>query len=175
MVSGGYFTHYCDAVLCEALIGLFKDRVKTVVDIGCGNGEYVRKFIEAGIDCIGFDGSPLTPNISGGLCQVRDFSQPTDIGVYDLAYSLEVGEHIPAGYEQIFIDNVVKASNKYIVLSWAVEGQPGLGHINCRNNDYVIGEMQKLNCTYNKEDSEYLRSHSTFPWFANTVMVFIKN
>jgi hypothetical protein len=166
-------THEYDAFLAAAIIKYFSS-IKSVVDIGCGNGRYTVNFLNHEISCKGFDGSPLTPELTGGLCEVMDFSKPVDIGQFEMVLSLEVGEHIPAEYEQIFIWNLCYASNKFILLSWAVEGQYGIGHINCRNNNYIIGELDKLNFRYVKWMSEILRDESTLPWFKNTLMLFIK-
>jgi len=50
---------------------------------------------------------------------------------------LEVAEHIPKHLEERFTQTVhrhVKIGG-YLMLSWAVEGQGGLGHVNCRNNE----------------------------------------
>jgi hypothetical protein len=167
-------THDWDRPLAAELVKMFKNS-KTIIDIGCGNGGYTRNFIENGLNCAGFDGSPLTPEITGGLCGIQDFSVPVDMMFKcDLVLSLEVGEHIPAAYESIFIDNLVNAAQKFICLSWAIEGQGGLGHVNCRNNDYVIRELSKRGFVYDQKRSDKLRSVSTFPWFKNTVMVFEK-
>ena len=168
-------THVCDEPLCTAIIEMYKD-VKTAVDIGCGNGQYTRNMIDAGIDCKGFDGSPLTPEITEGLCKEMDFSIPTDVGQFELVLCLEVGEHIPAKYEEVFIDNICRASMKHICLSWALEGQAGWGHVNCRNNDYVINELDKRGFKYKPEETLSLRkSTGANPylwWFKDTVMVF---
>lgn len=166
-------THEFDESLAKAMVHLF-GFAESVVDIGCGNGEYTRHFINCGIRCKGFDGNPNTPLITNNICKVMDFSQPVDIGKFHLVLSLEVGEHIPAEYEQIFIDNLVKSSSGIIALSWAVEGQPGIGHVNCRNNDYIIKELEKRGFEYVANPSGYLRAKSTLPWFKNTLMVFIK-
>ena len=163
--------HRCDKELCNEIIREFPLHT-TIIDIGCGNGDYTRMLKSVGYDCKGYDGSPLTPEISGGLCGVMDFSVPVDVGKYDLVLSLEVGEHIPAEYEQVFLDNVVNASNEQIILSWAIEGQGGTGHVNCRNNDYIIKEMEKRGFAYDADLSDWLRIHSVFPWFQNTIMVF---
>jgi cyclopropane fatty-acyl-phospholipid synthase-like methyltransferase len=165
--------HIYDSLLADALVDLFKDS-KSVVDIGCGNGKYTMNFINHGVNCKGYDGSPLTPEISGGLCEVMDFSDQVSIGKFDLVLSLEVGEHIPAQYEQIFIDNISRAATKHIVLSWAIEGQGGDGHYNERNNDYVITEICKRGFEYEVTATELLRASSEVPWFKNTVMVFKK-
>ena len=171
-------THVCDTGLCNAIIEIFK--VESAVDIGCGNGEYTRRLRKAGIGCVGYDGSPLTPEVSNGLCNVMDFSQPQDIGTFDLVLCLEVGEHIPFHYEEIFLDNICNAAKKYITLSWAVEGQAGGGHVNCHNNDYVINIMKERGFKYLEEHSLYLRNCSgigsckEYWWFKDTVMVFEK-
>jgi hypothetical protein len=166
-------THEFDKSLCDAILRLFK-KVDRVVDIGCGKGDYVKEFIFFGIPCTGYDGSPLTPKLSGNTCFIKDFSDPVDIGKAELVISLEVGEHIPEQYEQIFIDNLARASSRYIVLSWAVEGQCGIGHVNCRNNDYIIKAMQRrgFDCDYGL--TEYLREKSSLPWFKNSLMVLVR-
>lgn len=166
-------THASDPVLKEALVKVFSD-VKTIIDIGCGNGEYTKHFIQHGFECSGYDGCPITPEITNGVCKVQDFSVPVNLGTFDLVLSLEVGEHVPQQYEQIFIDNLVSHSTKYICISWGVEGQPGIGHVNCRNNDYIIEEMSKRDYEFDLKKSAILRKYSTFPWFENTVMVFYK-
>jgi SAM-dependent methyltransferase len=166
-------THEFDKPLSDALIHMF-GHVQRIVDIGCGKGDYIKALLNKGIDCIGYDGSPLTPELSENTCLVKDFSEPVDIGKFDLVLSLEVGEHIPVQYEQIFIDNLVNASREYIVLSWAIEGQPGVGHINCRNNDYLIYQLQLRGFDYSQGSSEYLREKSSLSWFKNTLMVFVR-
>lgn len=164
-------THEYDAQLCEAMIASFP--VRTVADIGCGRGDYTRAFREANVFCRGFDGNPLTKELCDA-CEIRDFSEPQDIGVFDLVVSLEVGEHIPAEYESIFLDNICKASKEYVCLSWAIEGQEGTGHVNCQNNGYIINEMQRRGFEIDWEHTEYLREKSTLSWFKNTIMVFEK-
>lgn len=167
-----FATHVFDRALCDAIIATFP--VSTAIDIGCGKGDYVKAIREAGISCQGFDGSPRTPEFSDGMCGVKDFSEPQDIGMFDLVVCLEVGEHIPAKYEQVFIDNICRVSREYICLSWAIVGQGGTGHVNCRNNGYVINEMRNRGFVIDWEHTEYLREKSTLPWFRNTIMVFEK-
>lgn len=165
-------THVFDEELCSAIISTF--HVDTAVDIGCGDGRYTFALNADGILCDGYDGNPMTPEITGDRCAVKDFSDPVDIGQYDLVLCLEVGEHIPVKYEQTFLDNICGASQEYICLSWAIEGQDGTGHVNCRNNGYIINEMQRRGFDIDWEHTEYLREKSTLSWFKNTVMVFEK-
>lgn len=166
-------THEFDERLCEAIIKKYAG-VKSAVDIGCGPGKYVMRLIGAGIPCQGYDGSPLTPKLTGGLCQVTDFSYPVTIGQFDLVISLEVGEHIPAAYEQVFLDNLARAAERYLILSWAKLGQCGIGHVNCRSNEYVIAEMFARGFKFDIESTEHLRGESSLPWFPETLMVFVR-
>ena len=163
-------THLCDKPLSDAIIEMFP--VKSVIDIGCGNGQYTKNFLDVGIACEGYDGSPLTPEITGGLCKIRDFTQPVYVGKFDLVLCLEVGEHIPAIYERQFFTNLCFAAKEWICLSWGIMGQGGYGHINCHDNEYVINEMTVRGFAFDLEKSNHLRERSTLPWFENTTMVF---
>jgi hypothetical protein len=168
-VNNGDF-HLFDKSLAEALGTFFKYR--TVVDLGCGMGDYLKSFKELGILCDGFDGNPNTKKLTNGLCETLDLSKDIELPVYEWAFSLEVGEHIPAEFEDTFINNLHKVNSRGIVLSWAVEGQAGIGHVNCHNNDYVIDKIEKLGYSYNQAMSHWFRNKSTFPYFKNTIMVF---
>jgi SAM-dependent methyltransferase len=147
----------CERSIVESVLQLFK--IETVVDLGCGAGRYTQQFIDNGIKCEGYDGNPLTPEMTDGLCKVLDITEPLDIGKFDLVFSLEVGEHIPKQFEQIFIDNLCNTTNKYIVVSWANVGLEWPGHVNCQNNYYVIAEFGKRNFKFNQEATSYIRSN----------------
>lgn len=89
--------------------------------------------------------------------------------------SLEVGEHIPKEYEHILIDNICNAAEHGVILSWAIKGQGGAGHVNCQNNAYIIDVMRGKGFAYDTDASSTLRKNATLSWFKNTVMVFRKN
>jgi len=143
--------------------------------LGCGHGEYTRYLKYNRFDCSGFDGNPYTKNITGGLCDVLNLSEKIMMPSVDCVISLEVGEHIPKEFESIFIDNLCNCSSKLLILSWAVEGQGGEGHVNCRNNDYIRGIFEGKNYLSLPEYEALLRQSSTLSWFKNTIMVFKKS
>ena len=77
-------------------------------------------------------------------------------------------------HEQCFIDNLCRYANKDLILSWAVPGQGGAGHINELSNEYIIGELAKRGFEFNKDVSDKLREASSRKWFKNTLMKFEK-
>ena len=164
-------THHFDSRLAEGIAACCTS-YQSIIDIGCGDGSYVKYLNCMGFSCIGYDGSPLTPRFAVSLCFQRDFAEPQPLRKADVVLSLEVGEHIPSKYEGVFLDNLIKPKPELIILSWAVEGQAGRGHVNCRNNDYIIAEMERRGYICDYVASETLRAASTLPWFKNTIMVF---
>jgi tryptophanyl-tRNA synthetase len=92
--------------------------------------------------------------------------------MYDLVLSLEVGEHIPEEYEEVFIQNLVTHANDMLVISWGIPGQLGLGHVNCRENSYIIGKIMENGFRYDERWSGILRRTARLPWFKKTLMVF---
>jgi hypothetical protein len=60
-------------------------------------------------------------------------------------------------------------------MSWAVPGQAGIGHINCRSNEWVIEQMAKRGYRFNEERTASLREavkNCHCSWFRNTLMYF---
>ncbi len=162
------YISYFDEPLANAILELFD--FETAVDIGCGKGEYVKAFNAAGRKAVGYDGSEHTRGIKN--CKNLDLAMPVQIKSYDLVLSLEVGEHIEKEFEFIFLDNVCGAAKKLIILSWAVKGQPGIHHVNCQDNDYIIHLMKMRGWDVMTKPMKKLRKASTQPWFKNTLMVF---
>lgn len=169
--------HAHDWDVCCAIIRFLRTHhITCILDLGCGNGQYGRWIRDHGIIVVEMDGNPHTPEITNNYGMVVDLSKPINFmeGLYDFVMSLEVGEHIPGEYEQVYLDNVTKHTGKYLLLSWAVENQPGLGHVNCRNNDYIIAQLERRGFTYNEEMTAKLRSVASLPWFKDTLMFFVK-
>ena len=169
--------HAFDAKLC-AQIKLFlkSENAKSIADMGCGLGNYTSELNKDGtFQCEGFDGNPATPVLTNDTCKVLDLSKSHEFGkTYDWVMSLEVGEHIPKEYEHILIDNLCKSTEHGVILSWAIIGQGGAGHVNCQNNDYIIDVMGNKGFTYDSLASNEMRKNATLSWFKNTVMVFRK-
>ena len=172
--------HMYDTTLSNALVTYFTQQAKfnekvkfSVCDFGCGMGNYVEHLRKNKIIADGFDGNPNTAQLSKNVAQVIDLSEPFSLGrTYPWVMSLEVGEHLPSKFEDIFISNLVNHAKDGIILSWAVPGQGGHGHVNELPNNVIIERMGKLGWTYDNTDSQILRNAATFQHFKNTIMVF---
>lgn len=168
--------HQFDISLCDAISTVLKNHVvNSCYDFGCGHGTYTRFLKSIDFDCEGFDGNPFTKELTRGLCNVLDLSKRCELEPKDCVITLEVGEHIPKKYEEIFIDNVNRSSKRMIILSWAVPGQGGEGHFNEQPNEYIRSIFSSLGYSNLQEEEKFLRERSQLPWFKNTIMVFKKN
>lgn len=179
----GYFVgedacseHIFDPGLATALVDFFqREKATCIADFGCGMGDYVKNFLGNGLYCEGYDGNPDTTLLSNGIAHVLDLSQPIIFEKpFDWILSLEVGEHIPKEFEKAFIENMHNNNLKGIVLSWAVIGQGGLGHVNCQDNDYIKSVMAQYGYRNDVRAEKAMRLRSTISWFKKTIMVFRK-
>jgi tryptophanyl-tRNA synthetase len=147
-------------------------KAKKVYDFGCGHGVYLKNIHETfGIDAIGFEYDPqnkIYDNI-----QQRDLSTVVEVEPAEMTISLEVGEHISPESEQIFLDNICNSTNNVLLLSWGIEGQPGVGHINCRNNDYIIDQVEARGFRFVPSILN-IRKHAEQWWFRESLMLFYK-
>ena len=177
-IDGAKFEHEhaFDGSLATALVDLAsKKSIKKSYDFGCGSGNYVRQFRSAGIETSGFDGNPITKTLPN--CSVQDLTdEHFSIEPVDFLLCLEVCEHVPKQFEEQLLKNIDKHVNPNgtLVLSWAIVGQGGFGHVNCQNNDYVKAKFESMGYAFDEENSLILRRNSRLSWFKNTILVFHK-
>jgi len=133
----------------DGLMSVLKSTVpmgKSFVDIGAGNGRYVRAMIKEGYRSKGYDGAENVFEVSGGLVSFLDLTSPqacrkeeiSDWGLFN-----EVGEHVPEKFETVLIENVCSLCREGIIVSWARPGQRGHGHVNCRTPQYVAFQFAR--------------------------------
>lgn len=119
--------------------------VRSVLDIGCGDGGAARWFIDEGCTVRGVDGIDQ----SLAYVQQHDYSvdgERTPISYdppeFDLVWSAEFVEHVEATHVPDFLADF--ALGKVVLMTHAVPGQPGWHHVNCRTSDYWIGAMAAI-------------------------------
>jgi len=109
---------------------------ESAIDWGCGCGFILEKLQMHGItDLIGIEGSadvlPFIPETLKDKIIIADalLYRPK---IYELAISVEVGEHIPEKDAGRFVNAVCNSASKWVWWSAAVPGQKGTDHINCQ-------------------------------------------
>lgn len=168
--------HAFDLPLANFLSDFFvKENAGSIADFGCGTGEYLGAWRAKGLNCEGYDGNPLTSELTNGAGQVLDLSQPTDLKKhYDWVVSFEVGQQIPKKYEQNFIDNLVNHCDKGIILSWGVRGQEGECQVNQHDNHEIKKMMADRGFSNDVEAENAIRASTSLSWFKDSLMVFRK-
>ena len=170
------YNSYISKSLCKLLAdALPKD--KPVYDFGCGTGEYLEYLQEQGFDVTGFDGTPELNDFSNIPIIEQDLTEPmNEPEMKGSVLCIEVAEHIEREKAGTLLDNLTKFVDKYLVLSWAIPGQGGVGHVNEQPNSFVISKMAKRRFELNKEMTEKWRAAAgkDLKWLGNTLMVFEK-
>jgi len=167
--------HHHSAALSRWICGfLSPDNRARIYDFGCGMGTYLDDLYASGhADVVGVEGDPPSPNkpyamITANLCE------PFSLGKTGVVMSLEVGEHIPAAYTAVYLENLFRHTDRYLLLSWAVRGQGGHGHVNELNNDEVVALIEGNGFAHFAEASMAARSVAEDHcwWFRGSFFVF---
>lgn len=159
-----------------AQLATFLPRDQPVLDLGCGDGYYLAELSAGGFSCRGIEGTPDIREIAlfDGI-EVADLSIPLAIAwPRSTVICLEVGEHLHQESEATLLDSIDRYCSGLLVLSWAVPGQRGTGHINCRPNSYVYRKCRERGFELLPEPTfacrEVVEDHVKY--FRNTFLVF---
>lgn len=128
----------------QAVVPLLLDmlRPSSVLDVGCGSGEWLFAFIHGGVhDVHGVDPHADASShlmISTDRISRIDAAQPFRLGRrYDLVLCLEVAEHLPASAAETLVESLTSHGDT-VVFSAAVPGQGGHGHVNEQWLEYWV-------------------------------------
>ena len=147
--------------LARGLSGLFG--AGSSADVGSGVGAYsmFKKLLNpSSPPMVSLDGGENIEAWSGGRVGFFDVSAAADVqGVEPVEWvmSVEMAEHVPRSLEAAVVANLHWLNTKGIVLTWALPGQPGSGHINGRSNRYVHSLLHQLGYTRDAEEEAKLR------------------
>jgi len=150
----------------------------SVVDVGCGSGNWLSMARELGVtDILGVDGAWAEAHlvVPPENFIARDLATPLKLGRrFDVALSLEVAEHLPASAAHIFVQSLCDAAD-VIVFSAAIPGQGGRRHLNEQWPAYWAELFQDLR--YDCYD--YLRpriwNNPRVTWhYAQNSMIFVR-
>lgn len=153
---------------------------KSVVDVGCGIGTWLKVFEDNDIfDLIGIDGYYVDKKglkIKSNLFVEHDletfYSSKRN---FDLAISLEVAEHLKVESADVFIRTLTNLSDT-VIFSAAISNQGGQNHLNEREPMYWIEKFEKegFNCCdilrpvfWNNEKVDF--------WYRQNIFLFTKD
>lgn len=115
--------------------------VRSVIDVGCGEGHALDFFQSLGLRAVGIEGVPQArPHIAQ-----HDFSLgplPSPLGPFGLCWSCEFVEHV----EERFVPNFLPcfAAAELVLMTHADPGQPGYHHVNCQPEAYWRGALAAI-------------------------------
>jgi SAM-dependent methyltransferase len=126
----------------EVIVPMVMDLVSpaSVLDVGCGLGQWLAAFHRAGVhEILGLDGPYVEADqlqIPKSAFRVQDVTKPFGIDTkFDLAVCLEVAEHIPESNAAPLIQSLTNSA-AVVLFGAAIPHQPGKDHINCQWPDY---------------------------------------
>jgi SAM-dependent methyltransferase len=165
-------------IILSILFGHF--RPGSVVDVGCGIGTWLAVAGELGIaDTVGVEGRWLDPELSRippERIRTVDLESPFDLQRrFDLAISLEVGEHLSASAAAPFVESLVRHSD-VVLFSAAIPLQGGDHHVNEQYPDY----WRDLFHGFGYSAVDLIRplvwgSKDVLVWLRQNVLLFVKD
>ena len=120
-------------------------KVKSVADVGCGAGSWLKAFQKNGVkDIFGIDGNRTgVLDIPTDKFLQTDLSRPFQLKrCFDLAVCVEVAEHLPENRANSLVDNLTGLAPA-VLFSSAIPGQGGEFHINEQWPEYWAGKFEK--------------------------------
>lgn len=119
-------------------------------DVGCGTGAMVKAARLLGVDGWGVD---ILPHDEPFLVQ-QDLRSFCDLGKkFDLVTSIEVAEHIDPDYADVYADTLarhLRPDGGLLILSAAIPGQNGDGHVNCQSKEYWREKLKARGLIYDE-------------------------
>lgn len=112
--------------------------IKSVLDVGCGRGAWLKIWGEYNVKIIGIDTKTDSSSllVSSESFVSHDLSTAFDLGQqFSLVQCLEVAEHLPKNSSDGLIKSLIKHGD-IILFSAAPPGQGGENHINEKSYDY---------------------------------------
>ncbi len=153
---------------------------KSIIDIGCGAGIYLKEFEKRGIEVLGVDGSPAAMEESEikNKIVLHDLCKPFNLKrKFDLCLCFEVAEHLPPSCSETLIQTLINLSDK-IVFTAATPGQgpASIGHINEQSHIFWIKMFRQRNFRYERKLSYEIRNSlakkDVVWWIVKNLMVF---
>lgn len=152
--------------------------IRSVVDVGCGEGAWLAAFRKFGVeDILGIDGDYVDRKalqIPAEWFRAADLSSSWSLDrTFDLAVSLEVAEHLPVECAAMFVESLTRLAPA-VLFSAAIPFQGGTNHFNeqwpekwaalFQEQGYVCVDAIRRRVWHNE---------AVEPWYAQNALLFI--
>jgi len=119
-------------IIVPLVVDLIKP--KSVIDVGCGTGEFLSVFKENGVeDILGIEGEWINKNnlrIPQKFFIQTNLEKPVKLDKkFDLVVSLEVAEHLFKEFAKTFVETLTNLGS-VVIFSAAIPFQNGIHHVN---------------------------------------------
>jgi glycosyltransferase involved in cell wall biosynthesis/SAM-dependent methyltransferase len=164
-----------DANILDRLI-----ETKTVLDLGCGTGTWLRGFAAGGRrEVFGIEGEQLDPQyleIDPSLILHADLGQHIDLNRrFDLVLCLEVAEHVAAGAAETVVDNCIRHAD-IVLFSAALPGQQGRHHINEQLPEYWVALFRSRGYVVFDVIRPLIWDDKNIPiWYRQNILLFVRD
>ncbi|MDD5749727.1 MAG: methyltransferase domain-containing protein [Patescibacteria group bacterium] len=152
---------------------------KSIVDVGCGTGDFLYIFQKNGVkDILGIDGDYVNKKkllIPKKLFLETNLEKPLNLKrKFDLVISLEVAEHLSEKYAKQFIKTLTNLGS-IVLFSAAIPLQGGTHHINEQWPEYWVKIFARRN--YLAIDcfrKKIWNNKKVSFWYAQNTLLFVK-
>lgn len=160
----------------------YLDKNKPVIDIGCGQGLYLKELEKAGFTKLTGYNTVLPNNKEFKNIIVQDLTQPFTVEEKGQVFCINVIEDIPFEYHDTVLNNIANACNDKFVMGWTERKYTGEDdHIACLYNREAIAAIEKHGFTYLVHKTKNLRE--VFMWtfepehafLIDTLLLFERN
>ena len=152
---------------------------RSVVDVGCGNAEFLSFFHKKGVIIKGYDGSSHAIEkslVDPAFIELHDLRDPILFDrKFDLVLCLEVAEHVENKYSKELIGSLARLSDN-IVFTAATPGQGGHFHINEQPRGFWVSLWSSNGYKYNGTLTELIKKDfkekDILCWYSDNLMIF---
>lgn len=174
-VKGGD-TDTWDSDLWDILISEYN--VKSIVDVGCGEGWSTDYFKKKGLDALGIEGSSIVIESSPhkDILIKHDYTTGEYIlpKKYDAVWTCEFVEHVEEKYVNNFLRTFSDVNYVFMTYSEPKWSTGGYHHVNCKDQNYWNVKLASIGFKWNEQRSLELRNISNAKWIKPTFSIYYK-
>jgi len=174
---GGNLRHGDTNAITPTLWRYLIDRfaIRTLLDVGCGEGHAVEFFRRLGVIAHGFDGLERNVRNARHPIALHDLTKSPYIYPCDMTLCVEMVEHLDKAHLPNLLTTLINAP--VVVMTHGLPGQPGHHHVNNRPSAYWIEKLGHCGYLLSEENIAFRKiAIREVPdcYFGRSGLVFLK-